>query len=69
MWAIAGRYSALGLEMGLCIVLGFYGGGWLDGKFGTKWISYAGLGFGIAAAFLALYRTGKRALRDEKGEK
>ena len=70
MWAIAGRYSALGIELGLAIVIGYYGGRWLDGKFATTpWLTNFGLGFGIVAAFLAIYRAGKQGLRDEKGEK
>jgi ATP synthase protein I len=62
MWAIAGRYSALGLEMALSVAIGFFGGNWLDERFGTKpWLGYAGLGLGITAAFVAFYRLAKIA--------
>jgi F0F1-type ATP synthase assembly protein I len=65
MWAIAGRYSALGLEMALSVAIGFFGGEWLDERFGTKpYFGYAGLGLGIATAFVAFYRVARQAQRE-----
>jgi F0F1-type ATP synthase assembly protein I len=53
-----GSWGTLGLEIALCIMLGFFGGLWLDGKLGTApWISLLGFAFGCAAAVKALTRT------------
>ena len=44
-----GSFSTIGLELGLSIALGYLGGEWLDGKFGTEpWLKWIGLGFGLA---------------------
>lgn len=64
LWAIAGRFSALGLEMGLSVALGFFGGRWLDARLGTKpYLAITGFALGIVAAFLALYRVGRNVQR------
>ncbi|MCC6806403.1 MAG: AtpZ/AtpI family protein [Deltaproteobacteria bacterium] len=60
LWAIAGRFSALGLEMGLSLAIGFFMGRYADAKLGTKpYLTIAGFVFGIVAAFLAVYRVGR----------
>lgn len=72
LWAIAGRFSALGLEMGLSLAIGFLGGRWLDARFGTKpYLAVSGFVLGIAAAFLALYRVGRNVQKklDEDAKK
>lgn len=52
-----GSLSTIGLEMALSIALGFVGGRWLDGKFGTgPWLQWVGLALGLAAAGMSLYR-------------
>ena len=51
----AGRISSVGLEIVLATLLGFYGGQYLDGVFGTEPIlKYVGLAFGVAAGFRGL---------------
>ncbi|HZS39511.1 MAG TPA: AtpZ/AtpI family protein [Polyangia bacterium] len=61
------RYSYLGLFFGIAVVLGFFGGRWLDRRWHTDpWLSMAGLLVGVAAGFRELYRLSKRALEDEK---
>jgi ATP synthase protein I len=53
-----GSWSTVGLEIVLSLLVGFFGGRWLDGKLGTEpWISLVGLGFGCAAAERSLLRT------------
>jgi F0F1-type ATP synthase assembly protein I len=53
----AGRVGAVGIEMAVAICIGFFGGRWLDGHFGTAPIlQYVGLVLGIAAAFRGLIR-------------
>lgn len=50
--------SALGIEMGLAIVVGYFAGRWLDGRFDTgPYLSYLGFAFGIGAAAKAIIRT------------
>jgi ATP synthase protein I len=56
--------ASLGLEMGLAIVVGWGIGYWLDGKLGTEpYLMLLFLGFGIGAAFKALFRAGREAKR------
>ena len=60
-----GAVLTLGIEMGVSIAIGFFGGGYLAGKLGTgPWLQWVGLAFGIAAAFKSLY-TVARKMRDE----
>jgi len=57
MWRIAGTTGAIGFEIVLAIGIGYFGGTYLDRKFGTApWISYAGLLAGMGAAVKALLR-------------
>lgn len=57
----AGAASTVGIEMVIAICLGFFGGGWLDGKLGTTpWLRYLGLGFGLVAGFRSLYRLARK---------
>lgn len=63
------RYSTVGLELAVSIVLGLLGGNWLDGRFGTEpWLALVGLGFGTIAGFRFVWRAAKGmksdALRD-----
>jgi ATP synthase protein I len=65
MWAIAGRYSALGLEMALSVAIGIFGGEWLDERFATKpYLGYAGLAIGLGAAIMAFVRVAKAARKE-----
>jgi ATP synthase protein I len=53
-----GSWSTVGLEIVLSLIIGFFGGRWLDGKLGTApWISLVGFAFGCAAAVKVLLRT------------
>ena len=60
MWRAAARFSAVGLELGIAIGVG-YGGGWyLDGKFGTKpYLSMVGLLLGIGAGVMTFVRVAR----------
>jgi F0F1-type ATP synthase assembly protein I len=56
----------LGLTFVACIVIGLGGGFWLDRALGTSpWLLLAGLGIGIAAGFVNLFRAMKIAERSE----
>jgi F0F1-type ATP synthase assembly protein I len=55
-----GSWSTLGLEIVLSIIAGFFGGRWLDGRFGTApWLSVLGFFLGCGAAGKAIHRTWK----------
>ena len=52
-----GGVGTLGLEVALSIVVGLFGGQWLDGRFGTSpWLTLVGSAFGLAAAVRAIAR-------------
>lgn len=63
------RSSAVGLEMGISVVVGLLGGKWLDGKAGTApWLMIAGLLLGVVAGFRGLIRVAREAQRRAKEE-
>ena len=55
MWKQAGRFGAVGLEMGIAVVIGMLGGDFLDTELDTEpvffWIGFA---LGLAAAAKAV---------------
>lgn len=56
-WRGVGSFGTIGLEIVLCIALGFFGGRWLDEKFGTApYLAGIGFCFGLAAAIKAVMR-------------
>lgn len=56
-WRQALELSALGLMFPIAIGLGFLWGWWMDRLFGTwPWLTAVFTGFGIAAAFVNLFR-------------
>lgn len=57
MWKIAGRYSAVGIEMAFAVAIGAIGGKWLDDTLGTgPWLGAFGVVIGIGAAVKAIFR-------------
>jgi ATP synthase protein I len=68
LWRIAGNTGAVGIEVALAIVIGYFGGQWLDGKFRTApWLTYLGFAAGIGAAIKALVRV-SRAYQKKNAE-
>ena len=65
-----GKYSALGLEMALSVVIGVGIGYYLDKWLGTSpWLMILWIGFGFAAGVRSLYRAAVRSGKDlEKDE-
>lgn len=56
-WAAALRLVGLGWYIATCLVLGLVGGIWLDDQLRvTPLFTLLGLGLGLAAGFLGLYR-------------
>jgi F0F1-type ATP synthase assembly protein I len=61
------NYSSLGLEMGLCVVIGLGLGHYLDKHFDVyPYLTFIFMFFGIIAAFRAVYSAYKRLKRDDE---
>ena len=64
-WKGVGSYGTVGLEVALSVVVGLFGGSWLDKKLGTApWLTLLGVVYGVAAAARALYRAARRATKE-----
>lgn len=60
-----GKYSALGLEMALSVVIGMGVGYYLDRWLGTApWLMVVWIGFGFASGVRSLYRAAVRSGKD-----
>lgn len=66
-WRGLGPLFQLGMTFVMSTVLGLAGGFWVDRWLGTgPWLLLLGLGFGIAAGFVNLFRSVKDAERREQ---
>jgi ATP synthase protein I len=66
-WKSLGELSAIGITLVLATVIGLAGGYYADRWLGTSpWLTMIGLGFGIAAGFVSLFRTVNKSNRDLK---
>jgi ATP synthase protein I len=64
-WKALGELSTIGLALVIATVIGLAGGYYLDRWLGTSpWLTLIGLLFGIAAGFVNLFRSVKRAEKD-----
>jgi F0F1-type ATP synthase assembly protein I len=65
LWRLAGRYSAVGIEITVAVVLGTLGGVWADRHFGTAPVFLClglAVGFGAATQIVVrLIRTAGRS--------
>jgi ATP synthase protein I len=51
------RFSSVGLELGIAVLVGLFVGQWLDRRFGTEpWLLLLCLGFGMVAGFRSVFR-------------
>ena len=58
------KMSSVGIEMAVCVLLGWGLGHWLDGEAGTApWMTIVFFLCGVAAGFKALIRAGREAKR------
>lgn len=66
---VAARWSAMGIQFVVSILIGYWAGGWLDEKFDkAPWFAMAGIFLGMAAAIydmVVLTRKSVRALNDD----
>jgi ATP synthase protein I len=61
-WKALAELSSIGMTLVLATVIGLAGGYYLDRWLGTSpWLVMIGLGLGIAAGFVSLFRSVKRA--------
>jgi F0F1-type ATP synthase assembly protein I len=59
------RMSSVGLELAISVLLGLFGGRWLDGRLGTEpWLMLVGICVGFAAGMRAIVRAMDRASRE-----
>ena len=64
-WKGLGELSSIGMALVVATVIGLGGGYYLDRWLGTMpWLTLIGLGLGIAAGFVNLFRSVKRAERE-----
>ncbi len=55
------QFSAMGLELGLSVIVGLFVGDYLDKQFGTEpWLLLLFLVFGLFAGFRSVYRLLKK---------
>ena len=64
------RFSSVGLELGLSVLVGLFVGQWLDRRLGTDpWMLLLFLGFGLVAGFRSVYRLLRELNQREPQEK
>ena len=64
-WKALGSYGTLGMEIALSVVVGLFGGQWLDKKLETGGVlTWVGFAYGLAAAARAIYRAMRQATRE-----
>ncbi|HKQ67888.1 MAG TPA: AtpZ/AtpI family protein [Polyangiaceae bacterium] len=64
-----GDYGTVGLDLVLSILVGFFGGRWLDGKFGAHgWLTVIGFAFGVTTGFRFLYRAAVKMRKETEAE-
>lgn len=60
-----GKYTALGIEMLVGVLLGYFGGNWVDRRYGSApWGVVAGIGLCFAAVMYPLIRDAIRVNKD-----
>ena len=68
-WKALAELSTVGITLVLATVIGLAGGYYADRWLGTApWLTLIGLGLGIAAGFVSLFRSVKEAERKAKGQ-
>jgi ATP synthase protein I len=68
-WEVALRFIGVGWFIAISILLGVWGGLWLDGKLGTSPIMViVGLILGLIVAFYGVYRMLLPLMRDRRNK-
>ena len=64
-----GEHGTAGLELVISILIGLFGGRWLDGKLGTNgWFAVIGFVLGTIVGFRALYRAAVKMRKETEAE-
>lgn len=63
-----GRYGTVGLELIISMLVGLFGGQWLDKKFGTSYLIWIGFVVGTYAGFRALLKASQAIQRANEKE-
>lgn len=68
IWKAAGLVSAIGADIAVCTVLGFYGGRMLGGWLGNEaaWTAF-GVLFGILLGFTTVFLIIRKVLEEQDG--
>lgn len=68
-WRAAGMVGAMGLEVAVCLFLGYLLGKWASGMFGGPrvWWVIGGMVCGLAVAVWSMVRLVKKMLEDSDG--
>jgi F0F1-type ATP synthase assembly protein I len=65
---LAARFASVGFELATAVVVGHFGGRFLDGKFGTgPWIQVMGLLLGVFAGFWSLFKLARASQAQAQG--
>lgn len=69
-WYQLADVGSVGLEMGIAVAIGYFGGRWLERHvtFWAPWTTYIGLAVGFGAAALAIVRTTRKYLAQLRAE-
>ncbi len=63
----AAKFSSLGLELGISVVIGLFGGWWVDGKLDSQPVGMLiGMGFGLLAGARSITRAVRIASQNEE---
>jgi F0F1-type ATP synthase assembly protein I len=65
-WKGYGSYGTVGIEFALSVLVGLGLGYWLDRQFGTRFLMWVGLGFGIVTGYRTIWRALQRANREAR---
>lgn len=66
---MAARWSSIGIQFVFSVLLGYWGGKWLDGKLETTpWLAYLGIVLGATAALYDMYRLTQETVKALKEE-
>lgn len=65
---LAARFASVGFELATAVVVGYFGGRYLDGKLGTDpWLQVAGLLLGVFAGFWSLFKLARASQAQAQG--
>lgn len=65
---LAARFASVGFELATAVVIGYFGGRWVDEKLGTDpWIQIIGLLLGVCAGFWSLFKLARGSQAQAQG--